>query len=412
MSGRAGSGAEPAPQGPSSSYDTFFCEVAPSWDRFWAGQEGDYYCTNPERPDEDGRVVWAADAAADSWGPTADATDAVFEECRRPDPLLALLVAVPPPGGVVNVAYRHLGVAVHPTCPSAPPLLGGELQVPLRPLLSAKPCAPVHLEGVAGDGRLQVSMLVTWLAAPRALRRLLEPPGPPQGEAASSPSAPSAHSPAARHGGPRASHSSAARPGRHCRAAGGTAPAGRSPLLRRPKQPLAEQPTRQAEDLAPPEEEPEPGSALTARSGRNSPVWAEPMSPASPRRSGSGVLAEASRHVRGLRAKSAQLQAQSRHLQGQVQEQANAWDRSAIHALRQAALTDNERAPRRAAWEPRNVEQRIRQRRHDRCIAGAAAGGTCPPAARSDVAEPLRRHMANLRRHGLVDFPGRHASGG
>jgi len=142
-----------------------FCEVAPTWDRFWSGEVGDFFCTSTATPDADGCIVWKVDSSME----VAEA-----EAAMRLEPLVAFLVAVPPPGGVANLTNRRLGIAVHPALSSVPSLgsEGGELEVPLRPLIAAGAGELVALHGCTADKRTRISMIVSWLPAPPQMRKL------------------------------------------------------------------------------------------------------------------------------------------------------------------------------------------------------------------------------------------------
>jgi len=150
-----------------------FCEVAPAWDRFWGGEVGDYYCTTVGNVDMDGRAIWDTDGGKKFRSFSFASNSALSLTApgeEPPEPLVAFLVAVPPPGGIAHIAYRHLGVAVHSARTHDPPFRGGEVEVSLRPLLTAPPNSVTVLESSGEDNGVSVNILATWFGAPSGLR--------------------------------------------------------------------------------------------------------------------------------------------------------------------------------------------------------------------------------------------------
>lgn len=153
-----------------------FCQLAPAW-------ESDGLClsTDDEKPDINGHLLWQR-------GHTVWHEDSEEVEC--PEPLVALLVTVSPPGGIMQVVSQRLSITMFHTIRGSL-LFDDNVEVPLRRLQSAQEGQPVRLNAHTKDGLVNVAVVVAWLQSPPCMRELFgEPSRTPsqQGAAARSPS--------------------------------------------------------------------------------------------------------------------------------------------------------------------------------------------------------------------------------
>lgn len=137
------------------------CELVPAWD------EGELcFATEAAALDDDGRAVWQVTPAE------ASPPD--------PDPIVAILVSVPPPGGIANLAPHHLSVTIFGAGELTPsdmlgddssPIPQRSADVPLKALVQAETGQPTQLYASSTDAH--ICMLVAWVAAPRCVRQLV-----------------------------------------------------------------------------------------------------------------------------------------------------------------------------------------------------------------------------------------------
>eukprot|EP00927_Polykrikos_kofoidii_P054533 TRINITY_DN48943_c0_g1_i1.p1 TRINITY_DN48943_c0_g1~~TRINITY_DN48943_c0_g1_i1.p1 ORF type:complete len:378 (-),score=68.23 TRINITY_DN48943_c0_g1_i1:233-1366(-) len=173
------------------SFWTLRCEVTPAWDASSLCFATDMACF-----DHFGRAEWKA---SQQYGEELLATS----EVSAPEPLMALLVATPPPGGVAQLAAKRLHIKVFLHGPCEDPAGDGQdiasskpnvfessvpLGLPLRQLITKREGETALVRGQApwqGKGLVPVIVaagaVVAWVPAPKGIRDLvLELPAPTQ----------------------------------------------------------------------------------------------------------------------------------------------------------------------------------------------------------------------------------------
>eukprot|EP00747_Dinoflagellata_sp_TGD_P211404 gnl/TRDRNA2_/TRDRNA2_84633_c0_seq1.p1 gnl/TRDRNA2_/TRDRNA2_84633_c0~~gnl/TRDRNA2_/TRDRNA2_84633_c0_seq1.p1 ORF type:complete len:647 (+),score=101.77 gnl/TRDRNA2_/TRDRNA2_84633_c0_seq1:111-2051(+) len=136
-----------------------WCEIAPAWD-----SESLCFATDPRSTDEKGRASWT--------GSSDDSKDQSNGE-ESPEPLVAMLITVPPPGGIAALGGQCLSITVY-LAGRTVPLFGDEnvLKVPLRQIVTSLQGQPLHVSHRSPTTGLSATAVVAWLPAPAGVRQL------------------------------------------------------------------------------------------------------------------------------------------------------------------------------------------------------------------------------------------------
>jgi len=144
------------------------CELAPAWD-----VHSMCFATDAVPLNEEGKAVWHCHEEEEE--KTCD--EAVSNEVlsRLPEPLVALLVSVPPPGGLPKLAAQNLRVTVFAEL--FPAQLATQCaDIPLRQLITAGEKQIVQIASSTSDAWVQIVICLAWLSAPPGIQQLLNMP--------------------------------------------------------------------------------------------------------------------------------------------------------------------------------------------------------------------------------------------